>query len=169
MVGNDIAAPRLTSTPVPWARIDPRPDTTPMLSAETLLAFLAVSLLITQRLARHPMVLSQSLSRGRHGRLRHRGGLRARLRDPHPLGDLGVSAVIASSPTLFLASLAGSAYLAWLGIQALRSPGAAGRRRNTSGLAVLPRRGFIANAINPRWRCSSSPSCRSSSSPSSAT
>ena len=87
---------------------------------------------------------------------------------------LGVSAVIASSPTLFLALKAGR-----LGLSGVaRHPGAEGRAPACRQAAkhVQPNPGcatcaaaFIANAINPRWRCSSSPSCRSSSSPSSAT
>ena len=116
-----------------------------MLSAETLLAFLAVSLLHHLR----------ARARQSHGPVA--GACRAGAWPASGIAvgcalgcvthilwaTLGVSAVIASSPTLFLAlKLAGSAYLAWLGIQALRSfrRPPAGRRRNTSGrtLAALP-------------------------------
>ena len=123
---------------------------------DALLAFLAASALIT--LAPGPdnlMVLSQSLSRGRAAGLGLALGCALGCLTHTLWATLGVSALVASSPALFTAlKLAGSAYLVWLGIGALRSPGA---RLTGSDSASPPeswwrylRRGFIANAINPK-------------------
>ncbi len=75
------------------------------------------------------------------------------------LAALGVSALIAASPTGFrLLQYAGAAYLCWLGWQALKSHGARLGARRADG-QPLPaaarfgsyfRRGLIANAINPK-------------------
>ena len=127
-----------------------------MLPAETLFAFLGISLVIT--FAPGPdnlMVLSQSLSRGRSAGFGIALGCALGCVTHILWATLGVSAVIASSPRLFLAlKLAGSLYLLWLGIQALRSPGAtlkaADAARATEPWLRYLRRGFIANAINPK-------------------
>ena len=58
-----------------------------------------------------------------------------------------------SSPRAFLAlKLAGAAWLLWLGIKALRSGGAPGAPLATPAEPWLRylRRGFIANALNPK-------------------
>jgi len=121
-----------------------------------LLAFLAASALVT--LAPGPdnlMVLSQSLSRGRSAGLGLALGCALGCLTHTLWATLGVSAVVASSPALFTAlKLAGSAYLVWLGIGALRSPGArlgaSAERRPPEAWWRYLRRGFIANAINPK-------------------
>jgi threonine/homoserine/homoserine lactone efflux protein len=71
------------------------------------------------------------------------------------LAAIGVSALIAASPTAFtVLKWAGGGYLLWLGIQALRSAG--GSRETdrgvagTSSLRELFMKGVIANAINPK-------------------
>lgn len=75
------------------------------------------------------------------------------------LSALGVSAILAHSAAAFLAlKLAGAAYLAWLGIQSLRSSA-----RATAGIepaaAAVPgrahparsfREGFLTNLLNPK-------------------
>ena len=127
-----------------------------MPSVDTLLAFLAVSALIT--LAPGPdnlMVLSQSLSRGPMAGCGLALGCALGCFTHTLWATLGVSAALASSPMLFTAlKLAGSAYLLWLGIAALQSGGS----RLVAAEARLPaepwprylRRGFVANAINPK-------------------
>lgn len=127
-----------------------------MPDAQTLLAFLAASALITA--APGPdnlMVLSQSLSRGRRAGLGLALGCALGCLTHTLWATLGVSAAIASSPALFaLLRLAGSAYLLWLGIGALGSRGIGlaapqAQRQPEPWLRYL-RRGFIANAINPK-------------------
>ena len=76
------------------------------------------------------------------------------------LATLGISALIAASPSAFLAlKVCGGLYLVWLGIQALRSRGnvavvttGAASISNTSNisLARLFAKGLLANAINPK-------------------
>ena len=122
----------------------------------TLLTFLAASALITA--APGPdnlMVLSQSLSRGRNAGIGLAIGCALGCLTHTLWATLGVSAVVASSPTLFtVLKLAGSAYLLWLGIGALGSRGprlADGIRRHPPEPWVrYLRRGFVANAINPK-------------------
>ncbi|MCB1905983.1 MAG: LysE family translocator [Rhodocyclaceae bacterium] len=127
-----------------------------MPEVHTLLAFLAASMLITA--APGPdnlMVLSQSLSRGRAAGLGLALGCAAGCLTHTLWATLGVSAVVASSPTLFTAlKLAGSAYLLWLGIAALGARGAhlagSSARYPREPWGRYLRRGFLANAINPK-------------------
>jgi threonine/homoserine/homoserine lactone efflux protein len=69
---------------------------------------------------------------------------------------VGISAAIAASATAFtVLKLLGAGYLFWLGWQALRSPGAQFRSDaatvvDPTSLAIYMRRGFVANAINPK-------------------
>ncbi len=127
-----------------------------MLSLDTLLAFLAISVVIT--LAPGPdnlMVLGQSLARGRSAGFGVAVGCALGCFTHTLWAAIGVSAAIASSPNVFLGlKLAGAAYLAWLGFQALRNA-AAPRIEATNAQPAEPwlrylRRGFIANAINPK-------------------
>ena len=84
-------------------------------------------------------------------------------------GALGVSAIVLASAKLFaLMKLAGAVYLVWMGIGMIRSA-----RRDAAMLQAVevlpanPRRavvdGIFVEALNPRRRRSSSPSCRNSS------
>ncbi len=127
-----------------------------MLTLETLLGFLAVSVVIT--FAPGPdnlMVLGQSLARGRAAGFGIAVGCALGCFTHTLWAALGVSAALASSPTAFLLlKLAGGAYLGWIGVQTLRKaaaprldPLAAGGRE--PWLRYV-RRGFIANAINPK-------------------
>ena len=127
-----------------------------MPEVQTLLAFLVASALITA--APGPdnlMVLSQSLSRGRSAGLGLAVGCALGCLTHTLWATLGVSALVASSPALFTTlKLAGAAYLLWLGVGALSSRGP----RRIDGAAPRPpepwtrylRRGFVANAINPK-------------------
>ncbi len=75
------------------------------------------------------------------------------------LSALGVSAILAHSATGFLAlKVAGAAYLAWLGIQSLRSAArdtAGAEPAGASGTGRVPavrsfREGFLTNLLNPK-------------------
>lgn len=127
-----------------------------MLTLETLLGFLAVSFVIT--LAPGPdnlMVLGQSLARGRAAGLGIAVGCALGCFTHTLWAALGVSAALASSPKAFLVlKLAGAAYLGWIGVQTLRQA-TAPRLANLGTGDREPwwrylRRGFIANAINPK-------------------
>jgi threonine/homoserine/homoserine lactone efflux protein len=127
-----------------------------MLPLDTLLAFLAVSVVIT--FAPGPdnlMVLGQSLARGRRAGFGIAVGCALGCFTHTLWATLGVSAVLAAAPHAFLAlKLAGAAYLVWLGVHALRSGGTLGAPPAASAPALPWRRyvarGFIANAINPK-------------------
>ncbi len=69
------------------------------------------------------------------------------------LAVAGISMLIASSPTLFQGvALAGAAYLAWLGIQGLRGPGAFSV--DAAPVAAAPLRALrdaiLCNVLNPK-------------------
>jgi len=126
-----------------------------MPSADILLAFLGISILIT--LAPGPdnlMVLSLSIARGRGPGLAFATGCALGCLTHTLWATLGISALLHTEPALFTAlKIAGALYLLWLGIQALRSsPTAAPRDADMKAIPaqVYLRRGFIANAINPK-------------------
>lgn len=125
-----------------------------MPSLDTLLAFLGISVLIT--LAPGPdnlMVIGHSLARGRRAGLAFGMGCAAGCATHTAWASLGIAAVVRTSASLLLAvKLAGAAWLLWLGIQALRSDGGLAP---TDGLPPQAwqrdlRRGFVANALNPK-------------------
>jgi threonine/homoserine/homoserine lactone efflux protein len=122
-----------------------------------LAGFLAAAALIT--LAPGPdnlSVLSLGLSRGRRAGIGFGLGCALGCFIHTLLATLGVTALIAASETAFTAlKFAGAAYLVWLGVQALRSPGAtlsAVTVGQPAADAMRPylMRGFVANAINPK-------------------
>lgn len=125
-----------------------------MLSIETLSTFLAISVAIT--LSPGPdnlMVLGQSLARGRGAGFGIALGCALGCFTHTLWATLGLSAILLASPSAFLAlKFAGAAYLAWLGLQALRSQGGSGMRSTDNAPAWYRYvvRGFIANAINPK-------------------
>lgn len=126
------------------------------LTSAQVFGFLFAAFLVT--LAPGPdnlAVLSLGLSRGRRAGIGF--GLGCALGCfTHTLWvSLGISAALAASDAVFTAlKLAGALYLVWLGWQALKSPGAkfaaAPRVADATPLVVYLRRGFIANAINPK-------------------
>lgn len=125
-----------------------------MPSLDTLLAFLGISVLIT--LAPGPdnlMVIGHSLARGRRAGLAFGLGCAAGCLTHIAWATLGIAALVRASTGLFMAiKLAGAAYLLWLGIQALKSGGSL---TPATGTPARPwqhdlRRGFIANALNPK-------------------
>ncbi len=126
-----------------------------LLELSQALGFLAAAMLIT--LSPGPdnlMILSLGLSRGRRQGMAFGLGCALGCLSHTILATLGISAAIAASPMLFTGlKLAGGAYLVWLGIGALRSSGALRIEAGVGGtesLAVLFRRGLLANAINPK-------------------
>jgi threonine/homoserine/homoserine lactone efflux protein len=126
------------------------------LSVAQLLSFLLAALLVT--LAPGPdnlSVLGLGMSRGRRAGIGFGLGCALGCFTHTLWASLGISAVLAASATAFtLLKLAGAAYLFWLGWQALRSPGAQFRSEagvaDATPFAVYLRRGFVANAINPK-------------------
>lgn len=125
-----------------------------MPSLDTLLAFLGLSILIT--LAPGPdnlMVVGLGLARGRRAAFAFGMGCAAGCLTHIAWATLGIAALIRSSAGLLLAvKLAGAAYLLWLGIQALRSGGSIVPARTGQAQAWQRdlRRGFLANALNPK-------------------
>ena len=126
------------------------------LTLAQLLGFLLAALLIT--FAPGPdnlSVLSLGMSRGRRAGIGFGLGCALGCFTHTLWASLGITAVIAASETAFtVLKLAGAAYLCWLGWQALKSPGAklqAGASvTDATPFATYLRRGFIANAINPK-------------------
>lgn len=127
-----------------------------MLTADQAAAFLAAAVLIT--LSPGPdnlMVLGLGMSRGRAAGMVFGLGCALGCLSHTLLAVAGVSALIAASPTAFLAlKIAGGLYLLWLGVQALKSSGAGapggGGDAAPAPLIKLFGRGLIANAINPK-------------------
>lgn len=101
-------------------------------------------------------VLSLGLSRGRRAGIGFGLGCALGCFTHTIWATLGVTALIAASDTAFAAlKFAGAAYLVWLGVQALKSPGAkftAEAEGTPPQEAMRPyvMRGFVANAINPK-------------------
>lgn len=125
-----------------------------MLTSAQLLGFLLAAVLLT--LAPGPdnlMVLGIGMSRGRRQGIAFGVGCAIGCLSHTLLAALGVSALIAASPLAFgLLKWAGGLYLLWLGIQALRSRGAAVQARSAQdeSPARLFLKGMLANAINPK-------------------
>ena len=128
-----------------------------LLTARQLGAFLGAAVLVTA--APGPdnlMVLGTGISRGRREGMSFGLGCALGCLSHTTLAALGVSALIAASPIAYGAlKLCGGLYLAWLGLQALRSTGGAFRPgeaggRSSGSLRGLFTRGLIANAINPK-------------------
>ena len=126
-----------------------------LISPEQFIGFLSAALLIT--ISPGPdnlMVLSVGVSRGRRHGMVFGIGCALGCLSHTVLAALGVSALIAASPTAFGAlKIIGGAYLVWLGIGALRSRG--GARVAQTGLpdeslGRLFAKGLFANAINPK-------------------
>lgn len=102
-------------------------------------------------------VLSLGLSRGRRAGIGFGLGCALGCFTHTLWATLGVTALIAASDAAFTAlKLAGAAYLVWLGIGALRSPGATlaaeagGEQPADDAMRPYLVRGFVANAINPK-------------------
>jgi threonine/homoserine/homoserine lactone efflux protein len=126
-----------------------------MIASDVLLAFLAVSALIT--VAPGPdnlMVLSVGISRGRAAGIGFGLGCALGCFTHTLWATLGIGAVLLASETAFtLLKTAGAGYVVYLGIMAWRHAGKMALTKLDAGaepLGVHVRRGFIANAINPK-------------------
>ncbi|WP_199103349.1 LysE family translocator [Aquitalea sp. ASV11] len=127
-----------------------------IVTPEQLAAFTAAAMLIT--LSPGPdnlMVLSLGIAKGRRQGMAFGLGCALGCITHTLLAALGVSALIAASPTAFgLLKFAGGAYLVYLGWQAIRSRGSSLKADKGSvddtPLSVHFRKGLIANAINPK-------------------
>jgi threonine/homoserine/homoserine lactone efflux protein len=127
-----------------------------LLTLPQFATFLAAAILIT--LAPGPdnlMVLSIGMARGRKPGVAFGLGCALGCLNHTLLAALGVSALIAASPTAFTAlKIAGGLYLLWLGIQAIRNARALGAPQGGKALSETPGKlfvkGLVANAINPK-------------------
>lgn len=127
-----------------------------MISVEVLLAFLAASALIT--IAPGPdnlMVLSIGMSRGRAAGIGFGLGCALGCFTHTLWATLGIGAVVLASASAFTAlKMAGAAYLVYIGINAWRHAGEMALTRlaqcPAEPLGLHLRRGFVANAINPK-------------------
>ncbi|MEH6433929.1 LysE family translocator [Massilia sp. DD77] len=126
-----------------------------MLTPEQFAGFLAAAVLIT--LSPGPdnlMVLSLGIAKGRARGIAFGLGCALGCLNHTILAVIGVSALIAASPTAFMAlKIAGGLYLIWMGWQAIRSRGgakvgAAGGADETPGQLFV--KGLVANSINPK-------------------
>jgi threonine/homoserine/homoserine lactone efflux protein len=127
-----------------------------MLTTAQMLAFLLAAVVLTATPGPdNLMVLSLGMSRGRRAGIAFGLGCAIGCLSHTVLAVVGVSALIAASPTAFtLLKWAGGAYLVWLGIGAWRSAGSGpvGQAAG-SGAESMHRlfvKGLIANAINPK-------------------
>lgn len=126
-----------------------------MLSPEQFFGFLAAAVLIT--LSPGPdnlMVLSTGIAKGRLRGIAFGLGCAMGCISHTVLAVIGVSALIAASPTAFTAlKIAGGLYLIWMGWGAIRSRG--GARVAAAGAPDEPAlrlfaKGLVAAAINPK-------------------
>ncbi|WP_251971235.1 LysE family translocator [Sphaerotilus microaerophilus] len=132
-----------------------------MLTLDQALGFLLAALLITATPGPdNLMVLGMGMSRGRRQGIAFGLGCAIGCLSHTLLAVVGVSALVAASPTAFtLLKWAGGGYLIWLGAQALRHAGgaqgagmgsAAARAAVVQPLRTLFAKGLFANAINPK-------------------
>ena len=125
-----------------------------MLTPEQFFGFLAAAILIT--LSPGPdnmMVLGVGIAKGRARGIAFGLGCALGCLNHTLLAVIGVSALIAASPSAFTAlKVAGGLYLIWLGIGALRSRGGArvGADASNETSKQLFFKGLLANAINPK-------------------
>lgn len=125
-----------------------------MLTPEQFLGFLTAAVLIT--LSPGPdnmMVLGAGIAKGRARGIAFGLGCAFGCLAHTLLAVIGVSALIAASPTAFtVLKTAGGLYLIWMGVGALRSRGGAqvADRLPDESARRLFFKGLLANAINPK-------------------
>jgi threonine/homoserine/homoserine lactone efflux protein len=129
-----------------------------MLTLDQTLAFLLAALLLTATPGPdNLMVLGMGMSRGRRQGIAFGLGCALGCLSHTALAVLGVSALVAASPTAFtLLKWMGGAYLIGLGVQALRHAGSSSPGETSTQAAAdqplhrLFAKGLFANAINPK-------------------
>ncbi|BAL27005.1 LysE family translocator [Azoarcus sp. KH32C] len=126
-----------------------------MLTFQQFIGFLLAAILITASPGPdNLMVLSMGISKGRRQGIAFGLGCALGCLSHTVLAVVGVSALIAASPTAFtLLKVCGGLYLIWLGVNALRSLGGAGVgavKSDETSLSKLFLKGVFANAINPK-------------------
>ncbi|MGJ9419945.1 LysE family translocator [Massilia sp. CMS3.1] len=126
-----------------------------MLAPEQFFGFLLAAILLTASPGPdNLMVLGLGMSKGRQQGMVFGLGCALGCLSHTFLAVIGVSAIIAASPTAFtLLRIGGGLYLVWLGIGALRSTGgqsAASAKEPSQSLRSLFMKGLLANAINPK-------------------
>ena len=126
-----------------------------MLAPEQFFGFLLAAILLTASPGPdNLMVLGLGMSKGRKEGMVFGLGCALGCLSHTFLAVIGVSAIIAASPTAFTAlRIGGGLYLVWLGIGALRSTGgqsAASAQAPAQSLKNLFMKGLLANAINPK-------------------
>jgi threonine/homoserine/homoserine lactone efflux protein len=126
-----------------------------MLAPEQFFGFLLAAILLTASPGPdNLMVLGLGMSKGRKQGMVFGLGCALGCLSHTFLAVIGVSAIIAASPTAFTAlRIGGGLYLVWLGIGALRSQGgqsAASAQAPAQSLTNLFMKGLLANAINPK-------------------
>jgi len=125
-----------------------------MLTPEQFFGFLTAAILIT--LSPGPdnmMVLGVGIAKGRARGIAFGLGCALGCLNHTLLAVIGVSALIAASPTAFTAlKIAGGLYLIWMGMGALRSRGGAQAADAVPDESArqLFFKGLLANAINPK-------------------
>lgn len=126
-----------------------------MLTPDQFFAFLAAAIVLT--LSPGPdnmMVLGLGMAKGRTRGMAFGLGCALGCLSHTLLAAIGVSALIAASPLAFTAlKVCGGLYLAWMGLNAIRSRGGAtvGRAGDVEESArTLFLRGVFANAVNPK-------------------
>lgn len=126
-----------------------------MLTFEQFFSFLITAVVITASPGPdNLMVLGMGISKGRRQGIAFGLGCGLGCLSHTVLAVIGVSALIAASPTAFtLLKVSGGLYLIWLGINALRSKGDAkveAVQAEEQSLTKLFFKGVFANAINPK-------------------
>lgn len=103
------------------------------------------------------IVLKQSLTHGRRTAIWTSLGIGVAILLHVTYSLLGLGLLIRSSPLWFtLVKYAGAAYIAWLGVQALRTKPFEPTAANRGGAPLLPKphgafaTGFLTNALNPK-------------------
>jgi threonine/homoserine/homoserine lactone efflux protein len=126
-----------------------------MLTLSQTLPFLLAAILLTVTPGPdNLMVLATGMARGKRAGMAFGLGCALGCLSHTMLAVIGISAVLAASPTAFLMlKIAGGSYLIWLGVQAFRHAGHADstlREASDAPPGQLFAKGLLANAINPK-------------------